>query len=234
MIDLKEHMQVKWLLTIVDRGKGNRVAEIYRKNHIAVQLIALGKGTASSEIMDYLGLDEPEKELVLSLIVGSVDKVILSQLSETLQFSKPGKGIAFTIPLSGISAGTSRRLEQESGCLMTEEKKEGTTAVERQSYDLIVAVVASGQSDIVMKAAKAAGATGGTVAKAREFGADEEKRILGITVHPERELVMILVPAQDKPAIMKGICNGTREELGESPVVFSLPVDGVTGISDRG
>lgn len=230
---VKEHVQVKWLLTIVDRGKGNRVAEIYRQNHIAVQLIALGRGTASSEIMDYLGLDEPEKDIVLSLVPGPLARRIMSQLSETLQISKPGKGIAFTIPLSGISASASRKLAEESVEVMVviDKKKEDSTVAERQQYDLIVAVVGSGQSDIVMKAAKAAGATGGTVAKAREVSAEEAKKIFGIAIHPEKELVMILVPDEDKQKIMREICAGAREELGEGLIVFSLPVDGVTGIS---
>lgn len=226
---MKKHMPVKWLVTIVDRGKGSQVAEIYRQNHVDVQLIALGKGTASSEIMDYLGLDEPEKDLVLSLAPGPLATGILSQLNETLHFSRPGKGIAFSIPLSGISVGMAQRVvrpEEETA----EEEKEAPSAMERQTHDLIVAVVENGQSDLVMKAARAAGAKGGTVAKVRETGTGETHRIFGIPIQPEKELVLIVVPAAEKQAVMQGICAGVREETGERVMAFSIPVDGVTGI----
>ena len=51
---------VRCMVTIVDRGKGDRVVDLCRARHVAVQLVMLGHGTASAEVMDYLGLDEPE------------------------------------------------------------------------------------------------------------------------------------------------------------------------------
>ena len=59
---------VRCMVTIVDRGKGDRVVDLCRARHVAVQLVMLGHGTASAEVMDYLGLDEPEKDIVLSLV----------------------------------------------------------------------------------------------------------------------------------------------------------------------
>lgn len=225
-----KHIQLNWLVTIVDRDKGSAVAEIYKQYHIGVQLIVLGKGTASSEIMDYLGLDQPEKDLVLSLVPATLAGEILSSLNETLHFSNPGKGIAFSIPLSGISVGMSRHLAEVSRKSMTAEKEEERIVMDNLTHDLIIAVVEHGESDIVMKAAKTAGAKGGTVAKAREAGGDA-KKVFGITIQPEKELVMILVPNKDKQAVMQGICTGFRTETGENLKVFSLPVDGVTGIT---
>jgi len=226
-----KHIQLSWLITIVDRDKGNIVAEVYNQQHIGVQLIALGKGTAESEILDYLGLDQLEKDLVLSLVPSTDAGHILSHLNETLHLSKPGRGIAFSIPLSGLSVGMSQRLEEASGKKMFEEKNEEEhSAMENLTHDLIVAVVDHGESDIIMNAAKAAGARGGTIAKAREAGADARK-VFGLTIQPEKELVLILVPTQDKQAIMQSICTAFRKEIGEALPAFSLPVDGVTGIT---
>ena len=224
-----KHRQLSWLVTIVDRDKGNAVAEIYNQHHIGVQLIALGKGTAESEIMDYLGLDQLEKDLILSLVPSTLAGNILSHLNETLHFSKPGKGIAFSIPLNSISVGMSRRLEEVSGEAMSIENEEAKVVMENFTHDLIVAVVGHGESDIVMKAAKEAGARGGTIAKAREAGEDV-KKVFGFSIQPEKELVLILVPNQDKQAIMQNICASFRKEIGEALLAFSLPVADVTGI----
>ena len=74
------HFPVKWLITIVDRGRGEMAAELLNQVHKSVHMISLGKGTASSEIMDYLGLDEPEKDIVMSLIPQPLEKKLLQVL----------------------------------------------------------------------------------------------------------------------------------------------------------
>lgn len=102
---------VRCMVTIVDRGKGDRVVDLCRARHVAVQLVMLGHGTASAEVMDYLGLDEPEKDIVLSLVPGALVAPLLADLTLALGFSRPGKGIAFTVPLSGISAAANRQTD---------------------------------------------------------------------------------------------------------------------------
>ena len=64
------HSPVVCLVTIVDRGKGCRVTDVLRMAGVAVQLVLLGQGTASTEMMDCLGLDGPEKDVVISLARG--------------------------------------------------------------------------------------------------------------------------------------------------------------------
>ena len=55
---------VHCLVAIVDRGKSEAVAEELRRRHILTQLVLLGHGTASAEVMDLLGLDEKDRKLV--------------------------------------------------------------------------------------------------------------------------------------------------------------------------
>lgn len=102
--------KIEWLITIVDRGRGDKVAEVYQRHHVAVQLVTHGRGTATSKIMDVLGLDEPEKDIVLSLVPGALSREILRALEEELHFTRPGAGIAFSILLSGISTAAHSRV----------------------------------------------------------------------------------------------------------------------------
>ena len=53
-------MQMKWLISIVSRGKGEELAKLYAKSQIGAHLIVQGRGTASSDILHYLGLGSPE------------------------------------------------------------------------------------------------------------------------------------------------------------------------------
>ena len=58
---------VKCLVTILDRGMGETAIDVLNPIYKTEYMIILGKGTAGSEIMDYLGLDEPEKDVLITL-----------------------------------------------------------------------------------------------------------------------------------------------------------------------
>ena len=61
---------IHWIIIIVDRGKGNKVSQFFQKEQIPVMLMIPGHGTASSKMMDYLGLDEPNKDIQYGLCFG--------------------------------------------------------------------------------------------------------------------------------------------------------------------
>ena len=61
------HNSIKLAAAIVNRGAGNRAASIFHTYNHEILLAVRGHGTASSAVMDCLGLDEPEKDLVLGL-----------------------------------------------------------------------------------------------------------------------------------------------------------------------
>ena len=103
-------------------------------------------------------------------------------------------------------------------------------AMETQPMEMILTVVDSGSTDVVVTAAKEAGAHGGTVLKAREVAAEEQKKIFGITVQPEKEIVLMLVPAEIKKDIFKAVCAAVLAQTGEHALAFSLPVSDTVGL----
>ena len=96
--------------------------------------------------------------------------------------------------------------------------------------DLIVVIVNNGFSELVMQAAKEKGATGGTVIHGRGTGTDEAEKFFGITITPEKEMVLILVESSLKADIMKEVCKRAGLSTPGHGISFSLPVDGVVGI----
>lgn len=219
--------QIKWIVTIVDRGKGELVAKVLRKHKIVVQQICRGHGTAASEIMDCLGLDEPEKDIVLSLCPGFMTKHIMHQMESELSLNKPG-GISFAIPLSGISLSGMKRVNIEE-LNVSFLNKEGVKSSMEKECDLIVAIVDNGASDDIVDAARDAGARGGTVINARTVYSEEVKKIFGIIVQPEKEIVMILVSHDEKQAILKAVCAAVANDSDSHGIAFSLPVSDVVG-----
>jgi nitrogen regulatory protein PII len=91
------------VFTIVSRGKGEAVLDIFRENKILQNVICHGHGTAPSSILEVLGLGATDKDIVLSFVKAENSKKIIEQVSKKLDFAKPGHGIAFTVPLESIA-----------------------------------------------------------------------------------------------------------------------------------
>jgi nitrogen regulatory protein PII len=81
-----------------------------------------------------------------------------------------------------------------------------------------------------MDAAKEVGATGGTVVHARGLGSHEATKFLGISIHEDKELVLIIAKKENKKSIMENICKATGLSSPGKGITFSLPVDEQMGL----
>lgn len=94
--------KLKLLITIVNRGKGKDVVDVCRTFCMSYHMSLLGTGTATSEILDYLGLGETEKDIILSSVRTEELDGLLDALTARLKLNKPGNGIAFTVPIKSV------------------------------------------------------------------------------------------------------------------------------------
>ncbi|MBR2041879.1 MAG: hypothetical protein IKL57_08550 [Oscillospiraceae bacterium] len=91
------------IFTIVSKGKGEAVLDVFKENKILQNIICHGHGTAPSSILEVLGLGATDKDIILSFVKAENSKKILAEISKKLDFAKPGHGIAFTVPLESIA-----------------------------------------------------------------------------------------------------------------------------------
>lgn len=92
---------LKLLVTVVNRHKAEFYADLIQSFEVNMQLIMAAQGTASTEILHYLGLLGSDKSVIFSIIREDNVPMALSALEEKFKTIKNGKGIAFTAPLSG-------------------------------------------------------------------------------------------------------------------------------------
>jgi len=97
-------------------------------------------------------------------------------------------------------------------------------------YEMILCIVNTGFSEAVMEAAKEAGAGGGTVLHARGTANKEAETFFKITIQPEKEVVMILIPAARKDAVLHALYQKVGLQTPGQGIAFSMPVDGVVGL----
>ncbi len=94
--------KLKLLVTVVDRKKTEFYMDYLTQFEINLQTSVLGQGTAHSQMLSMLGLEDAEKGVVFSVVREDKAPEALAGLEEKFHTIKNGKGIAFTIPLSSV------------------------------------------------------------------------------------------------------------------------------------
>ena len=89
------------LITVVNRNKAEFYADLIQSFEVNMQLITAAQGTASTEVLHYLGLSDSDKSVIFSVIRQDKVSAALQALEEKFKTIKNGKGIAFTAPMSG-------------------------------------------------------------------------------------------------------------------------------------
>ena len=93
--------KLKLLFTIVNRSKAEFYMDLLQSFDINMQISMYGNGTASTETLRFLGLSDSEKAVIISVIKESRVKEALSLLEDKFNTIKNGKGIAYTVPMTG-------------------------------------------------------------------------------------------------------------------------------------
>ena len=105
--------------------------------------------------------------------------------------------------------------------------------MDKQQYEVVFCIVNSGFSDSVMNTARLAGVQGGTVMRAQGTASKEAESIFNITIQPDKEIVMMLVPKDIKDDVLHALYKEVGLETPGNGIAFSMPVGGVAGIGRK-
>ena len=97
-------------------------------------------------------------------------------------------------------------------------------------HHLIVAITTEGYSDLVMDAARSAGAAGGTILRARGTGREKDQKFFGMSLASEKEAILIACKGDDRDASMQAIIDSTGRSSEAHTICFSLPIDQIAGM----
>ena len=93
--------KLKLLFTVVDKGKAEFYLDVLSQFEVNFQMVTPGKGTATSELVDMLGLNI-HKAVLLSVVREDMVDPIMNCLEEKFATIRNGKGVAFAVPLSSV------------------------------------------------------------------------------------------------------------------------------------
>lgn len=97
---------------------------------------------------------------------------------------------------------------------------------------LIVTIVRKGWGSSVLQASVKAGARGGTVFFGRGAGVHEQEKIFGMSIEPEKEIVLTIVPADQVDAILAEIVRSAELDAPGHGMAFVVPVQKIVGVAD--
>ena len=207
--------------------------QFFIENKTPLLLWTNGRGTASSDILDYLGIGESDKDIVFTVLSQAKAKRVLKNMDKKMQLYIPGNGVAFTIPLCSFAGMTA--LQQVCGesterLLQESVKDEEEAPMEQYQYQLIVAIISRGHVDAAMDAAREASARGGTVIHALGTGNKHIEQFFGISIAQERDMIFIVSTTAAKDNIMKAIVAEMGKVTKSHAIVFSLPINDIVGL----
>ncbi len=93
--------KLKLLITVVDRKKTEFYIDFLQQFEVNMQLSFAAQGTARTDMLNLLGLSESDKSVILSVIKEEKAAKALSGLEDKFKTIRNGKGIAYTVPMTG-------------------------------------------------------------------------------------------------------------------------------------
>lgn len=215
-----------WMITIIERNSTDRFTKFYETYGASVSFVSVGRGTATSEVLDFLGLEISEKTVIFSAVTWKVWKAIRYGLQNRMRIDVPGTGIAFIVPFSSV--GGKKAL---AALTCGQEFVKGEESVLKDTkYELLVTITNQGYTDLVMDAARSSGAGGGTIIHAKGTGVKEASHFMGVALAAEKEIVLIVAKSAEKNTIMKAIMEEAGPDSKARAIVFSLPVTETAGM----
>lgn len=218
---------LKFMVAITKREYTENYIDFFHRHDVVNIISFLCNGTANQSTLDLLGIEKNEKVMFGAMIREENIGEIIKDLLIEMDIGSAGNGIAVFIPVDSIGGGAS--LKYLAGEKPIEKKEgENMTSVESKVV-MIIALVDKGNTDLVMDAARDAGASGGTVVRARGTGAEIAK-FFGVSISEEKEMVYIISRRDMRDQIMKSIMEKAGANTDAHGVLFSLPVDNVVGL----
>ncbi len=213
---------MNFVISVVNPSMAPRMNAIMQSLEFPLSIELLGRGTATKNVLDLLGLSTHEYHIILTFADRDRTARLIEEARKNLYIDAPGQGIIAATPIKSVGGG------KTLANLNAGRPTEGAPEI-NYNYEIVLAIANEGYTDTVMDAAREAGARGGTVLHGKGTGSTDAAKFFGVSIASEKEVIMIVAKATEKAAIMKSIINKAGTQTDAGAVVMSLPVSAVAG-----
>lgn len=214
---------MNYVISICDPRALNTLTELCAELELPLSVVVHAHGTAVRSMLDILGIESNEKRVVLTVATQEKTRRLIDEQKRRLFIGVPGHGIVVSVPIKSIGGG------KTVAFLGDNPQSVKYTPELNYSYELIVAITNEGRTDMVMNAARSAGAAGGTVLHGKGTGSAKAEKFYSVSIAQEKEVILIVAKAEQKSAIMRTILEKAGPNTEAGTIVFSLPTSEVAG-----
>ncbi len=215
-------MENKLIFALVGRNSGENLVSAAKKAGAWGGTIIPCRSISDNAVLQFFGIGESDQDVVLIVTEGRSLDPILDAMRQAALEDKKLSGFAAVTQVSTIMKYMAENNRMEITDI-------GENTMDRDtSHEMILVIVNSGFADDVMAAARKAGAHGGTVLNARGTGKQEDVKFFGITIVPEKEILMIIAEKDKSAAILDAIKSLDCFAVPGSGICFSTDVDNFT------
>lgn len=214
---------MNYVISICDPRALDTLTGLCAELELPVSVVLHAHGTAVRSMLDILGIESNEKRVVLTVATQEKTRRLIDEQKRRLFIGVPGHGIVVSVPIKSIGGGKTVAFLGDS------QQPAKYTPELNYSYELIVAIANEGRTDLVMNAARSAGAAGGTVLHGKGTGSDKAEKFYSVSIAQEKEVILIVAKTEQKAGIMRAILEKAGPNTEAGTIVFSLPTSEVAG-----
>ena len=215
--DIKEIELISFVLNF---GLGSKLIQRAKQLGIQGGTVFFGKGTVNNKILEFLGLSDVRKEIVIMVAEKTIAYKALQELDKEFKFEKPNHGIVFTTSICGILGTRSCK-----GSNINEER-----GVRDTMYQSITVIVDKGKAEDVIEAATKVGSKGGTIINGRGSGIHETSKLFTMEIEPEKEIVIILSKNEEVDKIITSIRESLKLDEPGKGIIYTQKINKTYGL----
>lgn len=210
----------KLLICIMGRYRGEFLVSVTKAAGARGGTIAHGRTVTENRLMQALALGDVSQEVVFTLM-GTESEAILAAIAKAAAAEpKKMRGMAVLLDVTGILI---REGSKEKGLALND--LNARSECMESNYHLITVIVNHGYADDVMAAARKAGATGGTILNARGTGTEADVKFFGISLVPEKEMLLVVAEKDRVEAILQAVGNVPNLSEPGGGIAYTMSVE---------
>ncbi|UQZ91102.1 hypothetical protein C4J81_18515 [Deltaproteobacteria bacterium Smac51] len=216
----------KLLICFVARHRGDQLVAVTKSAGARGGTIAPGRTIGGNRILAALSLADIDQDIVFTIMGLEAEAVIDAVQKAAIKEPKKLGGMAVLLDVSGMLFRVPGREREEN----IEESGEKMNS----GYKLITVIVNHGYADDVMAAARKAGAKGGTILTARGTGTEEDVKFFGISLVPEKDMLMIVAETDTISTILSAINSVPDIQKPGGGIVYNMNVEKFIPLGHQG
>ena len=213
----------KLLISLVGRNKGDALVDVAKAAGARGGTIAVGRAVVDNRLLQMLSLADMLQDVVFNLLRDEAEAVAEAIRNAYRNPSGKISGLAIMLDVSDmlIRVHPQDHNEHNPGQNAPDPRSEPMNS----GHTLLTVIVNHGYADDVMAEARKAGASGGTILNARGTGREEDVKFFGITLVPEKEMLMIVAENNKADAILEAIRKIPNLTEPGGGIVYAMNVE---------